>query len=249
MGDKQQATTFPTPPPFYKHFTSTNLHRSQQQKQQQSIEAPEPPAAIDVPAELRYLVPPQPPADGRWKTFGYQHDLNAPDPTLDEAGIDTLYPDHPSIKLAPQVYLIALARSLLATFLSTCGILAQNPALHEEKVKNLRDMVFNMHDLINQYRPHQARESLLLMMEERVEQLRQEIKTIGELKGKIHKALNEVNQATDGPLRSQDQAESIDKAAASLDGRKAEQELAWRLLDDLADEVHIDNNQPLTEGD
>lgn len=243
MGDTKQSTTFPTPPPFYKHFTAANLQSLQKQRQQQSIEQPDTASTVaddpQLSSELRYLVPPAPPADGRWRTFGFQHDLNAPTPTLDEAGIVTLYPDHPTIKLAPQAYLIALARSLLATFLSTVGVLAQNPGLYEQRIKNLRDMVFNMHDLINQYRPHQARESLILMMEERIDQLRQEINTIGELKGKMERSMNEIHQARDVRIDSHEEVVKTLNQIAKIDARKTRQETAWSMLGGLTTKHEI----------
>jgi mediator of RNA polymerase II transcription subunit 7 len=178
---------FPIPPPFYKHFTKDNIAQLRQLRKEktesQNIDDIENsiatnPQELDtasLPADLRYLVPPPPPTDGKWRTFGAQHDLHAPDPSLEDAGIEVLFPSDPSVKLNPQPYLLSLARSLLTTFLALTGALSEDPTEYLERVTDLKTIVTNMHDLINQYRPHQARETLILMLEERIEKLRGEV--------------------------------------------------------------------------
>lgn len=184
------AAPFPTPPPFYQHFTKQNLSRLRQlrkeasaTKSQTTTDGAQDPTQTDIdvlslPTELRYLIPPQPPQDGRYKSFGAAFDLQAPAETLSSQGIEQLYPPHASVKLNPQPHLLALTRSLLTTFLSLIGILSKNPELFESKVEDLQTMMYNIHELINEYRPHQARESLIMMMEERVEKLKDETRRI-----------------------------------------------------------------------
>jgi mediator of RNA polymerase II transcription subunit 7 len=79
------AAAFPTPPPFYKHFTPENIerirelraahHKSDASHDQETVtDASKTNAPIirllDLPAELRYLQPPEPPANGLYKSFG-----------------------------------------------------------------------------------------------------------------------------------------------------------------------------------
>ena len=78
MADQAQArmlsAAFPTPPPYYKHFTKQNVTKVRQIRKEAATNANQ----VDVeslPAELRYLIPPEPPADGRYKSFGAQHDV------------------------------------------------------------------------------------------------------------------------------------------------------------------------------
>lgn len=78
MADQAQArmlsAAFPTPPPYYKHFTKQNVTKVRQIRKEAASNTNQ----IDVeslPAELRYLIPPEPPADGRYKSFGAQHDV------------------------------------------------------------------------------------------------------------------------------------------------------------------------------
>jgi hypothetical protein len=78
MADQAQArmlsAAFPTPPPYYKHFTKPNVTKVRQIRKEAATNTNQ----VDVeslPAELRYLIPPEPPVDGRYKSFGAQHDV------------------------------------------------------------------------------------------------------------------------------------------------------------------------------
>ena len=73
----QLSTTFPQPPPFYKHFTSQNLERLKESTNSKAqggnpneALGPTSPRLLDLPPELRYLIPPEPPADGKYRSFG-----------------------------------------------------------------------------------------------------------------------------------------------------------------------------------
>lgn len=234
---------FPVPPPFYQHFTKDNIAQLRRIRKEKSaaetIENSEQTGTdsssqIDrqtLPQNLRYLLPPQLPTDGKWRTFGAQHDLHAPDPSLEDAGIEVLFPSDPAVKLNPQPYLLSLARSLLTTFLSLTGILSEDATQYEETVGDLKTIVTNMHDLINQYRPHQARETLILMMEERIEKLRGEIRGIGEAGEKMEGAFKELSQARElqGKLESSGHTEKkVDEGADGLE--KQRQRAAWEAL-------------------
>ena len=88
MADDQDpgaiSTTFPIPPPFYKHFTEENRQRLQDltgstsdaslnSKQKQELDTHQ--QLPEVPAELRFLVPPPPPKDGRYISFGARYNV------------------------------------------------------------------------------------------------------------------------------------------------------------------------------
>lgn len=87
MAEQSQArmlsAAFPTPPPYHKHFTKENVSQLRQIRKDiaanrtggdDSTEQ----SGLDVialPTELRFLVPPEPPADGRYKSFGADYDV------------------------------------------------------------------------------------------------------------------------------------------------------------------------------
>lgn len=101
MTEQQQtnaaAVAFPSPPPFYQHFTAENLDRiaALRAAQQAGSHSPDSGAhdtrnvvskpilrLLDLPPELRCLQPPEPPADGIYRSFGdvfnvsfFQHGL------------------------------------------------------------------------------------------------------------------------------------------------------------------------------
>jgi mediator of RNA polymerase II transcription subunit 7 len=88
-----------------------------------------------------------------------------------------------------------LAKSLLLNFLELMGIMSVNPEHYAEKIQDLRTLFINFHHLLNEYRPHQARESLILMMEEQLERARGETRGIEAMKEKVEGILRGLGQA------------------------------------------------------
>jgi mediator of RNA polymerase II transcription subunit 7 len=252
MAEQQTISApFPTPPPFYKHFTKQNLARLRQLRKEAGITSEStttttttdddtPKRDLDLlslPPELRYLLPPAPPPDGKFSVFGDTIDLVAPEATLADGGIEQLYPADASVRLNPQPHLIGLARSLLTTFLGLTGILSQNPELYEERVTDLQTIMYNLHDLINQYRPHQARESLIFMMEERVEGMKEEIRRIEEGKERVAKLLQGLSDqdmvGVKGEDKKVEQKDERGPKGVGVDAlkRQARQRSAWEALE------------------
>ncbi len=81
---------------------------------------------------------------------------------------------------------------MLTTYLSLIGTLSLNPELFGDRVDDLQTICYNMHDLINQYRPHQARETLVLLMEERVEGMREEVRRVREGRERVESVMREL---------------------------------------------------------
>ncbi|KAI9873789.1 MAG: Mediator of RNA polymerase II transcription subunit 7 [Pleopsidium flavum] len=206
MTDQQQpgaiSAAFPAPPPFYKHFTSQNLARLKELQQQAepnttATESTNSPShLLDLPPELRFLIPPEPPSLGIYKSFGDQYNINDILPTLASQSIPQLYPTRPSTPTTTSTqasewtfdhahHLRTLSKSLLLNFLELIGTLSINPEQYGRKIEDLRTVFVNMHHLINEYRPHQARETLIGMMEEQVERCRGEVKGVREMREKV----------------------------------------------------------------
>ncbi|KAJ4223520.1 Mediator of RNA polymerase II transcription subunit 7 [Fusarium solani] len=190
MAEQQEphslSSTFPNPPPFWKDFTPEKLsriealrtaHLGQHEGEPLTVRVP------DVPEDLINLQPPAEPADGRWRVFGDQYMLDDKLPTLEEQGIINLPSTTPSdskdVKHFDRAFeLKRLAKSLLLNFLELTGTLAQNPEQAEAKVQDLRTLFINFHHILNEYRPHQARESVIALMQEHLDRTRTETMAI-----------------------------------------------------------------------
>ena len=88
-------------------------------------------------------------------------------------------------------YLTKLTKSLLLNFLELTTILADDPSEGPDKVEHVKKLFLNAHHLVNMYRPHQAREQLIRMMEERLEEGRKEIEACDQMKMKVEAKLHE----------------------------------------------------------
>lgn len=88
MAEQNQArilsAAFPTPPPFHKYFTKQNISKLRQARKEAVAQGESSRDEISnsdddlstLQSELRHLIPPEPPADGRYKSFGIQHDVS-----------------------------------------------------------------------------------------------------------------------------------------------------------------------------
>jgi len=217
MAEQQQANAlaaaFPAPPPFWQHFTSENLDRIQGLRKghtgsnlngaPSASDSKSPSSApvvrlLDLPPELRFLQPPEPPAYGSYRCFGDKYNLNDILPTLEDQGIEQLYPppsspdgDHSERAAILQ----KLAKRLLLTFLELVGILSANPALYKSKIDELRTLFINFHHLLNEYRPHHSRESLIFLMEDQLKRSQEETEGILKMKEKVEGMLEGLGQA------------------------------------------------------
>lgn len=239
----RMAAPFPAPPPFYKHFTQRNTAQLRQLQKDAGLPAhrdrdappnPEQTNVLSLPPELRYLIPPLPPTSNKFTTFGITHDLNAASPTLADLEIEQLYPSYPSVRLNPQAHLISLARSQLTTFLALVGAMSQDAEQWPPFTSDLETITFNMHDLINQYRPHQARETLIEGMRERVERMRAEIGRIWEAKEKVAELLKGLEEAgVEGRRDGRDGVVEVGSGPVDVvaEKRQARQRAAWAALE------------------
>lgn len=138
-------------------------------------------------------------------------------PTLEESGIQRLGPvsngGHPNSTIPADVNreralnLKRLAKSALLNFLELVGVASINPDGVAEKADDIETILINMHNGINEYRPHQARESLIQTMQDRLDKIRAETAA--------------VNAVTDKARRVLEGLGSIDAPEAERDLKKA----------------------------
>ncbi|KAJ5780108.1 Mediator complex subunit Med7 [Penicillium paradoxum] len=241
-------TAFAPPPPLWKHFTRENIDkldeikaeaskgedgRPNKKKQWTSAEL----RALELPSELRYLVPPNIP-DGQYSVFGELQTLSTALPSLQEQGIEQLYPEpstaddssQPSPPLNHAYYLLKISKSLLLNFLEFVGVLSVSPEQFESKVEDLRNLFINAHHLLNLYRPHQARESLIMMMEEQLKHSREEMNQMDKVKAEVESVLEQLQlegTRADAARLEQD----TDHAKALREKADEHSRLIWDLLD------------------
>ncbi|KAK9314628.1 MED7 protein-domain-containing protein [Lipomyces starkeyi] len=174
MDDQSAAlsSAFPPPPAFYKAYTTdatTALTNA--------LSSGEP-----LPQDLAYLSPPPPPDAGAgaddppatYRSLGHRWSTKDILPTLKALGIPELFSNASSDETgADPSYRVSelkqLTKSLLIKYLELVGVMGISPEQFPDRVEDIRIILINMHHLLNEYRPHQARESLIIMMEEQLE--------------------------------------------------------------------------------
>jgi mediator of RNA polymerase II transcription subunit 7 len=210
---------------------------------------------LALPTELRYLIPPQPPKDSdEFKVFGEVNKVKGMDnfnKTMEMIGhglaaqyivrgpweYEQLYPStdtsSASSTLDRQRYLFRFLRSILVAYIELLGIVAVNPTSEhkDEKLKDMLTMVTNMHALINEYRPHQARETLIREMERQVERKKKEIEGVKKVKERVSEVL-------DGFGRDVPVEKAADKSADAVvisekDRREEAQKHMWQAMDEI----------------
>ncbi|KAK7534863.1 mediator of RNA polymerase II transcription subunit 7 [Phyllosticta citribraziliensis] len=244
------STQWPAPPPFWKHFTPENRARLKELQEashgedtlmtgSEDAHKTNDLKPSDLPPELRYLVPPAPPASGKYRSFGDQYDINAQLPSLKDMGMEQLYPS-PAEPISPSgtttsqqtldraSYLKRMTQSLLLNFLEYVGLLSINPSEWANKFKDLDTLLVNCHSLINEYRPHQARASLIMMMEDQLRRKREEVEGVKKMGDKIEAVLAGLGK------ESVDVGEVTEENGARADAdelRRKQQRAIFRALD------------------
>lgn len=161
-------------------------------------------------------------------------------PSLQEQGIEQLYPEppaagteqnsQPSPPLNHAYYLLKISKSLLLNFLEFTGILSVSPEQFESKVEDLRNLFINAHHLLNLYRPHQARESLIMMMEEQLNHSREEMRQMDKVKAEVESVLEQL-QAEGSRVSATGPEDDTDQAKALKEKADEHSRLIWDLLD------------------
>lgn len=130
--------------------------------------------------------------------------------------------------------MLKISKSLLLNFLEFVGILSIAPEQYQAKVDDLRNLFINAHHLLNLYRPHQARESLILMMEEQLDRSREDIRQMDKVKAEAEAALEQIRVEGLDAESARDQARRLfAQQSADESGVSAEEDsrMIWDLLD------------------
>lgn len=243
---------FPDPPPFYKYFTPENRDRlAEIEKEAASNLSTD--QILALPTELRYLIPPSPPADdSEFKVFGlatkaggtnvFDKNMEFIAARLNEWALpgwtyEQLYPattPSSSSTLDRQNYLFRFLRSILTSYIELLGIVAVDPTSEakNEKLRDILTLVANMHALVNEYRPHQARETLINMLERQVERKRGEIEGVRKMGDKVRDVLGGFGELAkiDGEGTARGSEENV---GGEAERRREMQSRMWEALDEI----------------
>ncbi|KAI7881357.1 MED7-domain-containing protein [Lichtheimia hyalospora FSU 10163] len=138
---QSNASAWPDPPFLYKRYTAENLDKLHRAKKTGAF--PDTPISQPLYPDfpLKALEPPSPPSES-YTIF------------------DQRWQVHEKLK--------KLNRSLMTQYLQLLQTLVENPQEYGQKIENISTIFINMHHILNEYRPHQARETLRLLMENQI---------------------------------------------------------------------------------
>lgn len=214
---------------------------------------------LALPAELRYLIPPPPPGPNEpFHVFGettkcsgtdnfdsvmsfIAERLGPPAYTLDNWSYTQLYPSAPSsastadANIDRQQYLNRFNRSIIIEYIRLLGIVSLDPTSpgKDKVLKHILTLVCNVHALINDYRPHQARETLIRIMEEQVSRKKREIEGIMGMSDRVQIVLDGFGKA----VQLDDAKQRGEVGEVVRDGRRNSRRDAQRGMWDALDEA------------
>ncbi|KAF9112216.1 Mediator of RNA polymerase II transcription subunit 7 [Mortierella sp. AM989] len=197
---QQQGAAFPAPPYYFQRYTQENLNLLE--KARGDPENPEITKSLEALSfPILALEPPPPVKKGAYWMFGRAWPIQDSLATLEEQGIEQLYPKG-SIDRVKE--LKKLNHSAVFNFLELVHTLSTSPSEFATKVDQIRVIFINMHHILNEYRPHQARETLRLMMEDQLNRKKKETaalkKTCADLRKQLA-ALRVLKQERSQPPR------------------------------------------------
>ncbi|KAL6013493.1 hypothetical protein ACLOJK_003991 [Asimina triloba] len=148
------SASFPPPPPFYKLYKEyVNNPKS----------APAPP----------------PPIQGTYSLYGATYTTDDVLPSLEDQGVRQLYPKGHNVDYKKE--LRSLNRELQLHLLELADILVERPSQYARRVEDISLILKNLHHLLNSLRRHQARATLIHILELQIQRRKQAVEDIKRL--------------------------------------------------------------------
>ncbi|KAI5958357.1 MED7 [Candida theae] len=200
-GEDLISSLYPPPPPFAKYFTDENL--AQLAEIQSSVNKNDAANNNDgdndndndndndehIKGELKFLVPPKVPSGTQYRGYGNIWSFKDKLPNLKDTQWEQLYDDANLTSETKIKELHKMMDSLLLNFVELIRLLSVDPQQFEPKVKDMSLLLINFNHILNTYRPHQSRESLIMLLRKQIQAKRKEIENINsvceEVKSKI----------------------------------------------------------------
>ncbi|XP_057441589.1 mediator of RNA polymerase II transcription subunit 7b [Lotus japonicus] len=163
--------TYPPPPPYYRLYKDYL---------QNPDSAPEPP----------------PPIEGTYVCFGANYTTSDVLPSLEEQGVRQLYSKGPNIDFKKE--LRSLNAELQLHILELADILIERPSQYARRVEEISTVFKNLHHLLNSLRPHQARATLIHILELQIQRRKQAVEDIKRRREEARSLLKEALTILDG---------------------------------------------------
>ncbi|KAL6450622.1 MED7 Mediator of RNA polymerase II transcription subunit 7 [Candida maltosa Xu316] len=186
------SSLYPPPPPYYKFFTEENIQKLA------TWQSEKPTTTTTTNTEdAEEQVPPDPPPGTQYRGYGNIWLFEDKLPSLKDSQWKQLYvDDDENITSETKIKeLHKLMDSLLLNFLELIGILSVDPSKFDPKIQDINLILININHLLNTYRPHQSRESLIMLLKRQIAHKRSEIENIdkvcNDIKEKIKGLVNQ----------------------------------------------------------
>ncbi|XP_075517517.1 mediator of RNA polymerase II transcription subunit 7a-like [Primulina tabacum] len=163
--------TYPPPAPFYKLY---------EKYCEDPDSAPSPPPSIQ----------------GTYVLYGANYTTDDVLPGLEEQGVRQLYPKGPNIDFKKE--LKSLNRELQLHLLELADVLVERPSQYARRVEDISLIFKNLHHLLNSLRPHQARATIIHILEQQIERRKQAVEDISRRREEAQRLLKEAIGTLDG---------------------------------------------------
>ncbi|EDV19159.1 uncharacterized protein TRIADDRAFT_62378 [Trichoplax adhaerens] len=185
--DDHVVSTFPSPPSeYYSCYTEENVRDGL---------TPKPPPIIE----------------GSYEIYGMKFDTR--DPTirsLESQKIQQVFRKESSVDRLAEMRKINF--SILVNFIELLDLITKSPfsPKRHEKLSHLGTLFINIHHLINEYRPHQARETLKAILELQKRQKLEAVEKINKCIDEVENIINTCGNLLE-PVCKEEKIESSDK--------------------------------------
>lgn len=217
MSEDLISSLYPPPPPYFKFFTQENLNKVDSWKKEQDQEESSPEDPRKVPeGELQFLIPPEQPSGTHYRGYGNLWSFEDKLPSLKEAGWTQLYKEEDEL-ITSQTKIEELHKlmdSLLLNFLELIGSMSVDPSKFHYKIEDLKLLLININHILNTYRPHQTRESLIMLLKKQIDKKNNEINEIDKVSTSINEKIQKLTKNVKGT--NEDVDESTESSSAEL---------------------------------
>ncbi|CAJ2670324.1 mediator of RNA polymerase II transcription subunit 7b-like [Trifolium pratense] len=163
--------TYPPPPPYYRLYKDYL---------ENDDSAPKPPLPIE----------------GTYICFGGNYTTSDVLPSLEEQGVRQLYSKGPNVDFKKE--LRSLNSELQLHILELADILIERPSQYARRIEEISTVFKNLHHLLNSLHPHQARSTLIHIMELQIKRRKQALEDIKRRREVAQRILNESLATLDG---------------------------------------------------